>query len=149
MAFRIFGFFYPYWPFLTAFLAYQGSKWGSKKFFQRNAPWDVVSCGKKFFVEIRTFEGYFGQFYPKFGQKTRFWPFLAVLGPLEVTEWKNYGHIKHQSKDFDEIFTMMYDMIYEKLQPAGYWAKITPKRGKNDRDEPPCHLETGQKSGML
>ena len=38
MAIRIFGFFDPYWPFSTAFLTYQGSKWGSKKIFQRNAP---------------------------------------------------------------------------------------------------------------
>ena len=130
-----------YRHFLRPILAYQGSKWGSKKFFQGDAPWVVVSCGKNFLARIWTFGGYFRRFYPNFSQKTGFWQVLGISRALVDTLYQNYRHIIHQMKDLDEIFTTMYNMIHVKLLLATYWAKNTRKRGKNDPEEPPCHLE--------
>ena len=130
-----------YRHFLRPILAYQGSKWGSKKIPQRDAPWVVVSCEKNFLARIRTCGGHFRRFYPNFSQKTGFWQVLGISRALVDTLYQNYRHIIHQMKDLDEIFTTMYNMIHVKLLPTGYWAKNTRKIGKNDPEEPPCYLE--------
>ena len=96
-----------YRHFLRPILAYQGSKWGSKKFSQRDAPWVVVSCEKKFLARIRTFEGHFRQFYPNFSQKTGFWQVLGISRALVDTLYQNYRHIIHFLKAMGSGFPLV------------------------------------------